>query len=58
MKKLKRLLIALTCLHAMILRDGVYWQGGLMENLNGAEPNFSSDIAFQFADAMIKKEKK
>lgn len=56
MRKLKRFIAAMICLHAMILRDGIYWQGGQMENLSGAEPNFSSVLAFKFADALIKKE--
>lgn len=57
MRKIKRLIIAIVAMHAILNRDGIYWQSGGNENLKGAEPNFTAEIAFQFADAIIKKEK-
>lgn len=58
MRKLKRFIAALVAMHGLISNQGLYWQGGANENLNGAEPCFTAKIAFQFADELLNQENK
>ena len=53
----ERLYIATEAMKAIITHNGFYWQGdGTLENLNGVLPEHAAQLAFQYADALLKEE--
>jgi len=53
----KRLFIATEAMKALLSKNGFYWQGdGELENLNGLTPDFTAELAFKYADAILKQE--
>ena len=53
----KRLYIATEAMKAIITHNGFYWQGDYpLENLSGVLPEYAAQLAFQYADALLKEE--
>ena len=52
-----RLYIATEAMKAIITHNGFYWQGDYpLENLGGVLPEHAAQLAFQYADALLKEE--
>ncbi len=54
----KRFYAACAVMQGLLANSGFYWQGSGLENLSGVTPELAANLAYQYADELLKQEGK